>query len=187
MPYTQIPPRRMTVEVRTAGDALAPTAAIRAAVRAVDSGLPLIALRTQEQQMAETIRGPRTFFLLTAVSGAIGLLLACVGLYGVVSYDAKRRTREIGVRIALGAGRRDVVHLVMGQTLWIVTIGALLGLGLAAAGSRLIANQLFGVQPLDPSTIASAVALMVAVACLAGYLPARRAAQLDPTQALRYE
>jgi predicted permease len=187
MPYMQVPPRRMTVEVRTAGDALALTAGVRAAIREVDSGLPLIAVRTQEEQIAETIRGPRVFSLLTAVSGAIGLLLACVGLYGVVSYDAKRRTNEIGVRMALGAGRSDVVRLVMGQTLWIVAIGALLGLVLAVSGSRLIANQLFGVQPFDVSTLASAVALLMAVAFLAGYVPARRAAQLDPTQALRYE
>ncbi len=187
MPYTQVPPRRMTVEVRTAGDALALAAGVRAAIREVDSGLPLIALRTQEQQISDTIRGPRTFSLLTAVSGALGLLLASVGLYGVVSYDAKRRTNEIGVRMALGARRPDVVRLVMGQTLWVVTIGALLGLLLAASASRLVASQLFGVQPFDVSTLASAAALLVAVACLAGYVPARRAAQLDPTQALRYE
>jgi predicted permease len=186
-PYTQVPPRRMTVEVRTEGDALALTPNVRAAVQRIDAGLPLINVRTQEQQMADTIRGPRTFSLLTGVSGAIGLLLACVGLYGVVSYDAKRRTGEIGVRMALGAGRSDVLRLVMGQTLWIVTGGVLLGLVLAAAGSRVVADQLFGVEPFDPSTVAAAVALLMLVAGLAGYLPARRAARLDPTQALRYE
>ncbi len=144
-------------------------------------------MRTQEQQIAQTIRGPRTFSVLTAVSGAIGLLLACVGLYGVVSYEAKRRTNEIGLRMALGASRSDVMRLVMGQTTWIVSAGALLGLLLAVPASRVVANQLFGVEPFDPSTVGAAVALLAAVACAAGYLPARRAARLDPTQALRYE
>ena len=101
---TSAPPQRMTVEVRTAGDALALTASVRAAVSRVDPGLPLMQVRTQKQQIAETIRGPRTFAALTAVSGAIGLLLACIGLYGVVSYDAKRRTNEIGVRMAPAPG-----------------------------------------------------------------------------------
>ena len=187
MPYTQVPPQRMTVEVRTAGDALALTASVRAAVSRVDPGLPLMQVRTQEQQIAETIRGPRTFAALTAVSGAIGLLLACIGLYGVVSYDAKRRTNEIGVRMALGARRSDVLRLVMGQALWIVTIGTAIGLVLAVFGSRLITNQLFGVQPFDISTLASAAALLLAVACLAVFIPARRATHFDPTQALRYE
>jgi predicted permease len=187
MPYTQVPPQPMTVEVRTTGDALALTATVRAAVSRVDPGLPLMQVRTQEQQIAETIRGPRTFAALTAVSGAIGLLLACIGLYGVVAYDAKRRTNEIGVRMALGAQRSDVLRLVMGQALWIVTIGAAFGLVLAVFGSRLISNQLFGVQPSDFSTLASAAALLVAVACLAVFIPARRASHFDPTQALRCE
>ena len=112
---------------------------------------------------------------------------ACIGLYGVVSYDAKRRTNEIGVRIALGARGVDVLRLVMGQTLWIVISATLLGLVVAGFGSRLIANQLFGVQPFDTSTLAAAAALLVAVTGLAAFIPARRAARLDPTQALRFE
>jgi ABC-type antimicrobial peptide transport system permease subunit len=127
------------------------------------------------------------FATLTALSGAIGLLLACIGLYGVVSYDAKRRTSEIGVRMALGARRSDVLRLVIGQTLWIVTIGSGVGLMLAAFGSRLLDNQLFGVQPFDIPTMASATVILVGIAGLAVFLPARRAARLDPTQALRHE
>jgi predicted permease len=186
-PYTQVAGRAMTVEVRTKGDPLALTSSVRAAIGRVDASLPLIAMQTEEQQMADTIRGPRTFSLLTTASAAIGLLLACVGLYGVVSYDAKRRTAEIGVRLALGARRADVVRLIMSQTVWMVTGGALVGLVVAVPASRLIANQLFGVQPSDPSTVVVAVAVLTAVACLAGYMPARRAARLDPTRALRYE
>ena len=187
MPYTQVQPRRMTVEVRTAGDALAMTAAVRAAIHTIDPGLPLMRVRTQEEQISQTIREPRLFAALTAVAGAIGLLLACIGLYGVVSYDAKRRTSEIGVRMALGAQRPDVLRLVMGQTLWVVTVGTAVGLVIAVLGSRLIATQLFGVQPFDISTMASATAILVSIAGLAVFVPAHRAARLDPTQALRHE
>jgi ABC-type antimicrobial peptide transport system permease subunit len=144
-------------------------------------------VRTQEEQIAETIREPRLFAALTAVAGAIGLFLACLGLYGVVSYDARRRTSEIGVRLALGAQRSDVLRLVLRQTMWVVTIGTAVGLVLAASGSRLLGNQLFGVQPFDISAMASATGILVAIAGLAAFLPARRAARLDPTQALRHE
>jgi predicted permease len=187
MPYTQIPPRRMTVEVRTAGDALAMTAAVRSAIHTIDPGLPLMRVRTQEEQISETIREPRLFAALTAMAGAIGLLLACIGLYGVVSYDAKRRTSEIGVRMALGAQRSDVLRLVLGQTLWVVTIGTAVGLVLAASGARLLGNQLFGVQPFDISAMGSATGILVTIAGLAVLVPALRAARLDPTQALRHE
>ena len=187
MPYTQVPPRRMTVEVRTAGEALALTTGVRAAIHRVDPSLPLMRVRTQEEQISDTFRDPRTFATLTALSGAIGLVLACIGLYGVVSYDAKRRTSEIGVRMALGARRSDVLRLVIGQTLWIVTIGSGVGLVLAAVGSRLLDNQLFGVQPFDIPTMASATVILVGIAGFAVFVPARRAARLDPTQALRHE
>jgi predicted permease len=187
MPYTQFPAGRMTVEVRTAGDALSLTDGVRAAIQRIDPGLPLINVRTQEAQIQETLRNPRTFAALTALSGAIGLLLACIGLYGVVSYDTRRRTSEIGVRMALGAERSDVLRLVMGQTSWIVTIGAGVGLMVAGAGARLIRNQLFDVQPFDIPTMTSATLLLFAIAGLAVFLPARRAARLDPTSALRHE
>jgi predicted permease len=187
MPYTQVPPRRMTVEVRTTGDALPLTTGVRAAIHRIDPTLPMIRVRTQEEQIAETFRDPRTFATLTAMSGAIGLLLACIGLYGVVSYDAKRRTSEIAVRLALGAQRSDVLRLVMAHTLWIVTIGSGVGLVLAAFGSRLLGNQLFGVQPFDMPTMASATMLLILVAGIAAFLPARRAARLNPTHALRHE
>jgi ABC-type antimicrobial peptide transport system permease subunit len=118
---------------------------------------------------------------------AVALLLACVGLYGIVSYDAMRRTNEIGIRMALGARRSDVLRLVMRQTIVVVMVGAAIGLGLALMTSRLIVSLLFGIQPTDPLTIASAVALLFGVAVLASYVPARRASRLDPTQALRYE
>jgi predicted permease len=187
MPYTQIPPGPMTVEVRTGGDALALTTAVRAAIRTIDPSLPMIRVRTQEEQISDTFRDPRTFATLAAVSGTIGLLLACIGLYGVVSYDARRRTSEIGVRLALGAQRSDVLRLVMGHTLWVVTTGTVAGLVLAASASRLIGNHLFGVERFDISTMATATLLLVGITAVAVFIPAHRAAHLDPTQALRHE
>jgi predicted permease len=187
MPHAQASPSGMTVEVRTASDPVTVAAAIREAVRQTDPTIPLGAMKSQRQQIAETIGKPRAFAALTTVSGMIGLLLACVGLYGVVSYETIRRTHEIGIRMALGAGRADVLRLVMRQTVVVVTIGAGIGLALALAASRLIGTLLFGIAPSDPLAIGAALAILIVVALAASYLPARRASQLDPTQALRYE
>jgi ABC-type antimicrobial peptide transport system permease subunit len=177
----------MTVEVRTAADPIMVVPAIREAVRQIDPSLPLSDMKTEQQQIAETIGKPRAFALLTAAAAAVALLLACVGLYGIVSYEATRRTNEIGIRMALGARRHDVLRLMMRQTIVVVMVGAAIGLGLALVTSRLIVSLLFGIQPTDPLTIASAVAILFGVAVLASYVPARRASRLDPTQALRYE
>jgi len=144
-------------------------------------------MQTERQQIADTIAKPRAFALLTTVSGIIGLLLACVGVYGIVSQDAVRRTHEIGVRMALGAGRAQVLRLVMRQTMIVAIVGAAIGFGLAMAASRLIAGSLFAIPANDPLAIGSALAVLLAVAFAAAYVPARRATELDPTQALRYE
>jgi len=187
VPHTQAPLRSIVIEVRTAADPLAVAPAIRDAVRGVDRELPLVKLKTERQQIAETIGRPRAFAVLTAAAAAIGLLLACVGLYGIAAYDAARRTTEIGIRIALGARRFDVVRLVVRETMIAVAAGAVTGLVLAGVAARLVATVLFGVQPGDPSTIAAALLVMIAVAALATFAPAHRAARLDPTVALRYE
>jgi predicted permease len=185
MPHTQVPPSGMTVEVRTISDPMTVASAIREAVRQTDPSIALAEMKTLRQQIAETIGKPRAFAVLATVSGMIGLLLACVGLYGVVSYETIRRTREIGIRMALGARRFDVLRLVMRQTVVVVTIGAGIGIALALAGSRLLGGLLFGVAPSDPFAMGSALVVLIAVALAASYLPARRALQLDPTQALR--
>jgi predicted permease len=187
MPHAQVPASGMTVEVRTASDPMTVASAIREAVRQTDPTIALPEMKTQRQQIAETIGKPRAFALLTTVSGMIGLLLACVGLYGVASYETIRRTHEIGIRMALGARRSDVLRLVMRQTVLVVTIGAGIGIALALAASRLIGSLLFGIAPGDPFAMGSALAVLIGVALVASYLPARRASQLDPTQALRYE
>jgi predicted permease len=187
MPHGQRPPQSMTMEVRTSANPIAFAPAIREAIRREDPDLPMIALRTQEQQIAGTIWGQRMFATISVVSGSIGLLLACVGLYGIVSYDAKRRTSEIGLRMALGARPRDVIGLVSGRTLHVVSMGGLLGLLLAFGAARFVANQLFGVKPLDLTTMVGASVLMATVACFAAYVPARRATRIDPMVALRCE
>jgi predicted permease len=187
MPQAQVPPSEMTVAVRTASEPMTVASAIREAVRQTDPTIPLGEMKTQRQQIAKTIGKPRAFALLTTVSGVIGLLLACIGLYSIVSYDTMRRTQEIGIRMALGARQWDVLRLVMRQTIVVVTVGTGIGIALALAASRLIASLLFGIAPSDPSTIGLALAVLVGVALAASYVPARRASRLDPTQALRYE
>ena len=158
MPHAQLPASGMTVAVRTASDPLTLAAAIREAVARSDPGMALAEMKTERQQIAETIGKPRALAVLTAVSGTIGLLLACVGLYGVVSYETARRTQEIGIRMALGAGRADVLRLVMRQIVVVLAIGSAIGLALALAASRLIASLLFGIAPTDPLAIGSALA-----------------------------
>ena len=187
MPHTQVPPGGMTVEVRTVADPMTVASSIREAVRQTDPTIAIAGMKTLRRQIAETIGKPRAFAALTTVSGMIGLLLACIGLYGVVSYETISRTRDIGIHMALGARRADVLRLVMRQTVVVVTIGAGIGIALALAASRLIGGLLFGIAPSDPFAIASALAVLIGVALAASYLPARRASQLDPTQALRYE
>src|SRR5207249_3251738 len=113
--------------------------------------------------------------------------LACIGIYGLMSYGVTQRANEFGVRMALGAGRHDVVLLVLRETLWLVLIGVAIGLALAPAVSRVAASQLFGLKPYDPMTIGLAILAMTCVALFAGYIPARRAAKVDPMVALRYE
>jgi putative ABC transport system permease protein len=119
--------------------------------------------------------------------GLVGLLLAAIGVYGVTAYAVTRRTREIGIRIAMGAQRRDVLRMVMAQGMWLVGLGSLLGLLLAAAGSRLLQRLLFGVPPLDPVTFGGAAVLFAVIGLAACYVPARRATRIDATEALRYE
>src|SRR5262249_34901757 len=121
------------------------------------------------------------------VFGLLALLLACIGLYGVVAYDVARRTHEIGIRMALGASERQVVQLGVGETLGVGGIGAVIGLGAALAATRWLKSLLFGLQPHDPLTIGLAVFVLLAVAAVAGYLPARRASRVDPMVALRHD
>ena len=177
----------MTFEVRTEVEPLSLIPAVQQAVRQVDPALALAGMKSQEQQIAETIELPRTLALVTSACGIVGVLLACIGLYGIVSFDVTRRTSEIGIRMALGARRADVVRLVLRETVVVVAIGAAIGL-MAAVAAIISARSLFyGVALSNPIAVVVAAAVLVSAAGVASFVPARRAAALDPTKALRYE
>ena len=163
-------------------------APIREAVARIDRNLPLIDMTTQENQIRSEIGLYRMFAAFSTIFGAFAVVMACIGLYGIVSYTVTRRINEIGIRMALGAQPTDVVRLVMRGTWGVTAIGLAIGLGVALAVTRLIAGWLlYGVTSYDPPTIVVAVAVIAGVSALAGYLPARRASRVDPMAALRYE
>ncbi|HEV3138962.1 MAG TPA: ADOP family duplicated permease, partial [Vicinamibacterales bacterium] len=180
-------PSSINMYVRTAAD---PTAAFGAAQRIVhetDATVPVFNLRTLERQIDRSLLVERFIATLSTGFGILATLLSVIGLYGVMAFTVARRTREIGVRMALGAVPGDVVWLVMREVLLLVGIG--LGIGIAGAWGmgRLVANQLYGITATDPTTVAAAAALLTVVALLAGYIPARRATMVNPVFALRYE
>lgn len=176
-----------TLCVRAAGNAGALVAAIRGEVRSLDPNLPSFNVKTFAEQIDESVSRERLVALLSGFFGLFALLLACLGLYGVMAYAVARRTREIGIRMALGAQAGNVLWLVLRETLLLALIGIALGLPVALISTRLAKEMLFGLSPNDPLTIALATLLMIAIAALAGFLPARRAAQLDPLIALRHD
>ena len=186
-PFRQAPQRAATFEVRTAGDPLAAVAGIREAVRQVDATLPLMNVTTQQDEVERRFLQEKVFAQAYTLFGGLALLVASVGLFGVMSYSVARRTSEIGIRMALGAQQHDVLRLVMRESMTLVAGGVAIGLAVAAAAGRLVSNLLFGVPPTDPMTMAGAMIVFVAVSSLAGYLPARRASGIDPMVALRYE
>ena len=162
-------------------------AGIRRAVSEIDRILPLTEVKTQEAQIDDSLAQERLFAALVSLFGAITLVLACVGLYGSVAYAATRRTREVGVRMALGAGRIAVVRTLLGQVAVTIAAGLALGLPATWALTRIIESQLYGIKPHDPLSLLVASALVTAVAMLAAFLPTRRAMRIDPLRALRNE
>jgi predicted permease len=178
---------KMTLVVRTTGEPTALAGAVRTQLRALDPNLPLADVRTLAEQFDLSLLPSRVAAWTLGGFGLLALALAGIGVYGVVSYSVAQRTREIGVRVALGATRRDVLRLVLGEGLKMVAAGLATGLLLAFAATRLVAGFLYGVGATDPLTFAGVPLLLGAVAALAGYLPARRATKVDPMKALRYE
>jgi predicted permease len=176
-----------SVVVRTAGDPLSMVEPVRAAMQKIDPELPLINVTTQTDQIEGRVAQERLFALAYTLFGALALLLACIGLFGLMSYNVSRRTSEIGIRMALGAQRNGVVGMILRESMIMVAIGAVLGLAGAAAGGRFIESVLFGLSTTDAWTIGTVVALTAIVSLAAGYLPARRASRVDPMVALRYE
>ena len=187
--YLQYPEEigRMAFDVRTATDPALMIPDIRRAIAAVDPDLPLYHVRTQVQQIESYLIQERVFAKLTSCFGLLALLLASIGLYGLMSYMVTRRTGEIGIRMALGAARIDVVRMVFRETLLLSALGVGIGMPAALVSTRLIRSQLFGLTPTDPVSIAVAVLVLAGVAAFAGYVPARRAARIDPMAALRNE
>ena len=176
-----------TLHVRTTGDPLALTGALRRAFEQTSADLPFLDVRTMTESMQAAVFVQKIGAFMLAGFGAMALLLSAIGVYGVMAYTVSQRTREIGVRVALGAGRRDVVGLVIGRAMRLAGLGLGLGLLAALGAGRLLASQLLGVSGSDPLTFASIGVLLGAVALVASWLPARRAARVDPMMALRYE
>jgi predicted permease len=175
------------LEIRTAGAPTSSATAVREAVRQVDPNLPTIDVSTQLEQIERRFAQEKVFATAYALFGAVAVVLAAVGLFGLMSYSVARRTNEIGIRMALGARSQDVVRLVLGESLMLVAAGVAIGVAIALAAGQLVAKLLFGLPPTDIYSTAGAVLLMLMVSMAAGYLPARRASRIDPMTALHAE
>ena len=177
----------MTFAIRTVGDPMALVPEVRRSVLDLDSSLTVDNVRTMEDRLFSSIAGPRFYAVLLGVFAAIALVLASVGIYGVLAYSVSQRTREIGIRMALGAERRNVLRLILSQGMVLTAIGIVAGLAGAFAVTRYLESMLFGLTALDPTTFAGVTALLILTAATACYVPARRATKVDPIVALRYE
>jgi len=175
------------VVARVTGDPMGFIAALRREMRAIDPKLPVVDINTLDALMDSSLVQERLIATLSGFFGLLALMLSSVGLYGVMSYTVSRRTAEIGIRLALGAQPRDLRRLVLRETLLLALSGIVIGLPAALALTRLTRSLLFGLTPADPAPYVAAALLLTAVAILAGYLPARRAARLDPMIALKRE
>jgi putative ABC transport system permease protein len=183
----QMPVTSMTLVVRTAGDPHALVAFVRSEVRAMDANAPVFGVLTAEGYLSRSVASTRFNMTLLATFAALALVMTAVGLYGVISFSVSQSTREIGIRVALGAQGRDALRLVMGRGMTLTLAGVVSGLAAALGLTRVMASLLFGVGATDPATFAGVALLLVAVAALACYVPARRATKVDPMVALRYE
>jgi predicted permease len=170
---------------RTPGQSILPS--LRAAVASVDRNLPLLDVRTQDEQIASTLQQERIFASLTAGFGVLALVLACIGIYGITAYSVAQRTNEIGIRMALGAHPGRVLRMVLSEASLLAAIGVIVGVAGALALGRVIASLLYGLRAWDPATMTGSAALLILVALAAGWIPARRAAGVDPMRALRHE
>src|SRR5581483_2319037 len=177
----------MTVYARTSLPPDQLFSAVRAKVRGMDSNLSIYGVRTMDQQISDSLLIERLIASLSTAFGFLATLLAVIGLYGMMAYTVARRTREIGIRMALGAFQRDVIWMVMREVLVMVAIGVAAGLAGALALTKFVQAQLYGITGYDPLTVALAAAVLAAIACIAGYVPALRASRIDAMQALRYE
>jgi putative ABC transport system permease protein len=187
MPMAQNPNPGVWVIARTAGDPMGLAAGVKNAIWEIDPKLPVNAVHPMTERVRDAVRVPRFTAILLSLFGVVGLLLAAIGIYGVMSFDVAQRTREIGIRLALGARPDSVLAMVVGRGLRLTAIGAAAGIVGAIAASRVLASLLFGVSATDPMTFALVLAVLMAVAALATWLPARRATRVDPIEVLRAE
>jgi predicted permease len=186
-PHPELVMSGMTILLRTSRDPLALVSTARGEVQKLDPELPMAAVATMEQLLADSLSRSRFTMLLLGIFSAVALILASVGIYGLIAYSVTQRTQELGIRIALGAQRHDVLRLVLAQGTRLTLLGVALGVFAALALSRLLASMLFGVSATDPLTFAGVAVLLAVVALLACFIPARRATRVDPIIALRYE
>ncbi len=182
-----IEPTFAQVEIRASGDPSSVAGAVRAAVKRTAPTLPPVEIHTMNELVSQSLTQDRMITKLTGFFGALAVLLACIGIYGIMAYAVAGRTSEIGIRMALGADRGHVLWLVLRESLLLVVIGVGIGLPAVFAAGKLLTSLLFGLTPADPLTLTLATVLMVAVAAVSGYIPARRATKVDPLVALRYE
>jgi putative ABC transport system permease protein len=187
VPYMQHPVGTLLFAVRTAAQPLSAVPAVRGVVTSLDNELPLVRVTTLESQLERYYGAVRFPYVIVWIFALLALVLSAIGIYGVIAYSVSRRTREIGIRMALGAECSDVLRLVLGQGLRLAMIGIVIGIAGAVALTRFLASMLYGVKPADPLTFVAVVLVLIAVALAACYIPARRAAKVDPMVALRYE
>ncbi|MGA2536411.1 MAG: ABC transporter permease [Terracidiphilus sp.] len=177
----------MTYAIRSHVDAGTLAPALRRVVQQVDRDLPIVDVRTQREQIDENMQTERMFAALTTGFGVLALGLACVGIYGVMAYSVANRRNEIGIRLALGAQPRQVRGMILRESAWLAVTGIVVGVGAAMGLTRLVKSMLFGIQPYDPATMIAGIMVLLAVALAASWIPARRAARVQPMQALRHE
>ena len=187
LPNTQFADSLVILAVRTSSDPASLAAAVRSEIAALDPQVPVSAVATMDEVVSASVENQRFGALLFLLFGAIALLLTAVGIYGVISYGVAQRTHEIGIRLALGAGRQQVLGMIVGEAMRPALLGAALGLCAAFGLTRLLTRLLYNVKPTDPPVFTAVLLLLIGVALLASYIPARRATRVDPMVALRYE
>jgi ABC-type antimicrobial peptide transport system permease subunit len=187
VPYNVLPGALNSIVVRSTSPASAVETAIRAEVRAVDPNLPVVGLSTMSEVVSQSVATPRFYMMMLATFAGVALVLAAIGIYGVISYTVAQRSRELGIRIALGASRGRVIGNVLRDAMTLAVIGVGLGVAAAVGVTRFISSMLFGVAAVDIMTFASVALALTGVAVVASWWPARRAAAVDPLIAMRSE